>query len=73
MYETIITNCIRLNGQPRQIAEGTTIAALLAELELKSAQVAVELNMELAPRAEHATRRLSDGDRVEIVTLVGGG
>ncbi len=73
MNETIVTHCIRLNGQARQIPIGTTIAVLLRELELKAAQVAVEVNTELAPRAEHATRPLANGDQVEIVTLVGGG
>jgi len=57
----------------RQIPIGTTIAELLSELELKAAQVAVEVNTELAPRAEHATHRLRDGDQLEVVTLVGGG
>jgi thiamine biosynthesis protein ThiS len=62
-----------LNGQPRQLAPGTSVAALLAELGLPLSQVAVEINRELAPRADHSTRELADGDRLEIVTLVGGG
>jgi sulfur carrier protein len=62
-----------LNGQPRQLASGTSVAALLAELGLPASQVAVEVNQELVPRADHATHELADGDRLEIVTLVGGG
>jgi sulfur carrier protein len=61
------------NGQPRQTTAGTTVAALLAELGLEPRHVAVEVNLELVPRAKHAERMLRDGDQVEIVTLVGGG
>jgi sulfur carrier protein len=64
---------ILVNGKPRDVDEGATVAALLESLGLDSRQVAVEVNLELAPRAEHAVRRLAAGDRVEVVTLVGGG
>jgi len=42
-------------------------------LELDPRRLAVELNLELVPRAEHARQKLAEGDRLEIVTLVGGG
>jgi sulfur carrier protein len=71
--ETTEVVSVWLNGQPRQLATGTSVAALLAELGLPVAQVAVEVNRELVPRADHSTRELADGDRLEIVTLVGGG
>jgi sulfur carrier protein len=45
----------------------------LAELELDSRQVAVEVNLELVPRSRHGQHRLEPGDEVEVVTLVGGG
>jgi sulfur carrier protein len=64
---------ILVNGQPRQVAEGLTVAALLDELKLANRYVAVEVNLELVPRQLHAQRRLAPGDRLEIVTLVGGG
>lgn len=64
---------IMVNGGPRQVPEGTTIAALLAELGLEPRQVAVEVNLELAPRGQHAELVLNAGDRLEVVTLVGGG
>ena len=64
---------IVLNGQPRHLAEPTSLTALLDELELSSRHVAVEVNCELVPRGEHPSRVLTDGDQVEIVTLVGGG
>jgi len=64
---------ITVNEQSRQIDDGATVAALLAELGLADRHVAVEVNLELVPRAEHASHQLADGDRLEIVTLVGGG
>ena len=64
---------ITINGTQREVAEGTSIASLLAELELPSPTVAVEVNLELIPRARHAEYRLGEGDRLEVVTLVGGG
>ena len=64
---------ILVNGTPREVPEGTTIAALLGELELTARHVAVEVNLELVPRARHAEHQLREADRLEVVTLVGGG
>ena len=64
---------ITVNGQSRQVAEGTTLAELLDQLKLADKHVAVEVNLELVPRDRHAGHPLADGDRLEIVTLVGGG
>jgi sulfur carrier protein len=64
---------IHVNDQPRDVPEGTTIAALLGQLEVKQPHVAVEVNLEVVPRAEHAETQLREGDRLEVVTLVGGG
>ena len=64
---------IRLNGEDREISEGLTIAALIENLRLRPDQVAVELNRQLVPRALHPETELTDGDVVEMVTLVGGG
>jgi sulfur carrier protein len=64
---------IIVNGRPHQAAEEITIARLLEELHLNDKPVAVEVNLQLAPKQQHAQRRLAAGDRLEIVTLVGGG
>ncbi len=64
---------ILVNGEPREVARGTTVAGLLDALSLGQKYVAVEVNFELVPRAQHGNRRLAPGDRLEIVTLVGGG
>jgi sulfur carrier protein len=62
-----------INGQPRTVNAGTTVAALIGELGLGDRKVAVERNREVVPRAQHATTTLADGDRLEVVTFVGGG
>lgn len=64
---------IRLNGEQRQIRDGLTVAALLADLSLPALRVAVERNKVLVPRSRHAQTPLADGDELEVVTLVGGG
>ena len=62
-----------VNGESRTLADGTTVAALLAALELGNRRVAVELNQDLGAKSEFASRVIRDGDRLEIVHFVGGG
>jgi len=64
---------VELNGGQRHIAPGTTVAELLAELGVEPRHVAVEVNQAVVPRARHAEQPLRAGDRIEVVTLVGGG
>ena len=64
---------IELNGEAREVAEGTTVAELVAALGLRPEVVAVELNRGLVRRDRRGDVRLAPGDRVEVVTLVGGG
>jgi sulfur carrier protein len=62
-----------INGQARQIADGTSVLALIGELGLGGKPVAVERNREIVPRAQHGTTVLAAGDQLEVVTFVGGG
>jgi thiamine biosynthesis protein ThiS len=64
---------IVLNGEDHQAPDGATVATLLAALELDPRQVAVERNREIVPRATYADTSLNEGDRLEVVTFVGGG
>ena len=64
---------ITINGETRDIPENTTVADLIDELGLSGAICAAEVNKSVVPRDKRAETRLSDGDSVEIVTLVGGG
>ncbi len=62
-----------VNGEPHAIEEGSSVADLLRTLGLEAGQVAVERNREIVPRSDHAGTALAPGDRLEIVTFVGGG
>ncbi|MGH1340516.1 MAG: sulfur carrier protein ThiS [Nannocystales bacterium] len=62
-----------VNGETRPVEEGSTVACLLRSLGLESRHVAVERNREIVPRDAHADTPLTAGDRLEIVTFVGGG
>jgi len=64
---------VTVNGQPQQVGAGTTVAELLARLKLPARGVAVELNMQIVPRPRHPEQPLHEGDKLEIVSLVGGG
>ena len=64
---------IRVNGRSRSLAEGASVADLLAELSLLRDGVAVERNKEIVKRADWSSTELQHGDAIEIVTLVGGG
>ena len=62
-----------VNGEPRQVSDGITVVELLQDLKVVAERVAVEVNAEVIRRARHAEHRLSEGDKVEVVTFVGGG
>ncbi len=64
---------IQLNGEPRTIEASWTIADLLSDLKIENRYCAVERNSHVVPREQHLKCRLQPGDRIEVVTLVGGG
>lgn len=64
---------IQVNGESRGMGDGETVAALLQELEIRADRVAVELNLEILDRKDFETRGLREGDRVEILSFIGGG
>ena len=64
---------ITVNGECREVLTDLSVWQLLQQLELGSPHVAVEVNLQLVPRAQHSQHVLQQGDRVEVVTLVGGG
>ncbi len=64
---------IQVNGEPREVSEGLTVADLLDRLDFRGDRVAVERNLEILPRARWTGTRLEAGDRLEIVQFVGGG
>lgn len=64
---------ITLNGESRDVPDGATVADILRAIGAGAIPAAVERNGEIVPRSVHATTPLADGDRLEIVTMVGGG
>lgn len=64
---------ISVNGEKRECAPGSHLAALLAHLGLDTAKVAIERNRVIIPRSQHATTAVHDGDEIEIIHFVGGG
>jgi len=68
-----VTIEVVINGQTRTVTSGTSVAGLIRELGLADRPVAVERNREVVPRAHHADTLLAAGDRLEVVTFVGGG
>ena len=65
---------VRLNGQEREYASGSSLLTVLASLGVEEARhIAVALNGEVKRRDELAKTQLSDGDSIEVVRAVGGG
>lgn len=64
---------IHVNGESRGFRSEGTVADLLGDLSLKSERVAVEVNLEILDRKDFGARRLKAGDRVEILSFIGGG
>lgn len=64
---------IIVNGQPRELGEPPTVANLLHSLDLQSEQVAVEVNLQILNRTDFPTWNLHDGDKVEVISFIGGG
>jgi thiamine biosynthesis protein ThiS len=64
---------LHINGEQRDFPDGLTVAALVAQLGMKPDRVAVELNLEIVPRAQWETTTLKSGDKLELVHFVGGG
>jgi thiazole synthase len=64
---------VRVNGGPKLVPPGLTIAQLLTEIGIDPKKVAVERNLEIVPRSTLDSVGVNDGDSFEIVHFVGGG
>jgi thiamine biosynthesis protein ThiS len=64
---------IQVNGEATEAPDGTSVASLLEQLEIKATRVAVELNLEIVPKASYPETLIQEGDRLEVVGFVGGG
>jgi sulfur carrier protein len=64
---------IIVNGDPSEVAPGTTVSGLLEALDVPDRGVAVAVDAEVVPRGEWASFALADGARVEVLVAVQGG
>ena len=64
---------LTVNGEPREVGDGTTLAALIELLGVRRDGIAAALNDEVVPRGRHAVTSLHEGDRLEIIVAVAGG
>lgn len=64
---------ITVNGEPREVPEGTTVAGLLELLQITRGMFAVSRNREILHREQYASAALAEGDVIEVVRMVGGG
>jgi sulfur carrier protein len=64
---------ITFNGQSMDLPDATTVQQFLEAQGLVQRRIAVEINAAVVPRSQHATHRLRDGDRLEVVHALGGG
>ena len=64
---------VKLNGEMRELPDGTTVAGLLVQLGVKAQRVAVEVNEAVVTKDRYVAHVLQAGDAVEIVAFVGGG
>ncbi len=64
---------LKINGKDMDLEDGLTVEALLVKTGIKPVGIAVELNREIVPKSAHNSRRLNDGDVLEIIKMVGGG
>jgi len=69
----VVSITVRLNGKEHLLASPVTVAQLIERLGLDRKKVAIERNLEIVPRSIHETTLVNDGDRLEIVSFVGGG
>ena len=73
MSNTANTITVQINGESRTCSEQTILPDLLAQLELNPRLIAVEYNGEILHRQYWSKTQIQSGDRLEIVTIVGGG
>lgn len=64
---------VTINGEPREIPAGSSVPAMLEHLKLRADRVAIERNLDVLPRHLWQQTMVAEGDRYEIVQLVGGG
>jgi len=69
----MMTMRLTVNGAPQEVACGINLMQLLDTLKIVGERVAVEVNLQIIGREQYQEVSLKEGDRVEIISFVGGG
>ena len=64
---------IMLNNEDSEVRDGITIAQLLKDREIENKYIAVEVNEIIIPKSDYLKYEIKNGDKVEIITAIGGG
>lgn len=64
---------VTVNGQTREVPPGTTLAELVKQLNVRTDRIAAERNLKVVPKAQYEATVLQEGDKLEVVSFVGGG
>ena len=72
LYVSSIMQII-VNGEAQERDHPLTVTTLLESLDLRSEQVAVEVNLKILNRSDFASWKLEEGDKIEILSFIGGG
>ena len=64
---------ILLNNKPVKLFDGSTVKKLLENKNIKNKYYAVEINRKIIPKSDHETYIINEGDKIEIITAIGGG
>ena len=64
---------ILLNNKPEKLFDGSTVKKLLENKNIKNKYYAVEINRKIIPKSDHETYVIKEGDKIEIITAIGGG
>tara|TARA_B100001057_G_scaffold439458_1_gene472654 strand:+ start:364 stop:564 length:201 start_codon:yes stop_codon:yes gene_type:complete len=64
---------ILLNNSPETLFDGSTIKNLLEQKNIQNKYFAVEINRKIIPKSDHESHVIKDGDKIEIITAIGGG
>ena len=64
---------IILNNELDEVLDGITIKELLDDKKIKTKYIAIEINKKIIPKSSYHEHELREGDKIEIITAIGGG
>ena len=64
---------IIVNGSEQTVRNGITLEKLILDMQFNTKRIAVDINGAISPKSTYSTRILTENDKIEVVTFVGGG